>query len=259
MLIDTHCHLNHENFELDLLQTVERSLSAGVEKSIVVGFDLASSRRAVELADQFPTIYAAIGIHPTDCNQWNSTIAEEFRSLSKNPKVVAIGEIGLDYHHGSRGDEQQTYVFCEQIDLAVELGLPIIIHCREAYPETLKMLSQRAMGKTGVVMHCFAGNMTELQRTMDIGFYAGFGGVITFKNAPQSRDCLATCLPDKCILETDAPYLAPVPFRGKRNEPSYTRVVAQAAAEIRGVKFSEICEQSTNNALRLFPRLSSVI
>ena len=255
MLIDTHCHFNHERLS-DIEDCLERAAEAGVTQMIVVGFDLTSSRCAVALTEQYPgVLFAAVGVHPHDSKDWSSETEAELRDLCANERVVAVGEIGLDFHHDFSPRDAQEIAFQAQMKLAAEVGLPVVIHCREAYPETLKILAETGIEAMGGVMHCWAGSPEEAQQTVGLGMSLGFGGTLTFKNADAIREAAANIPTERILLETDAPYLAPMPYRGKRNEPAYSRIVAEKMAEVRGVSLPEIADLTTQNAQRLFTRL----
>ena len=255
MFIDTHCHLNHEQFAGDIPGAIERAESAGVGRMIVVGFDVPSSEEAVKLAESYPTLYAAVAVHPHDSRHYDSAAEQRIRQLAASDKVVAVGEIGLDFHYDFSTRQDQDRAFRAQLDLASELHLPVIIHCREAYRETLDILEEGLNREVSGVMHCWAGNLQEVERTTALGMYFGFGGVITFKNADSARESLRAVPRDRILLETDAPYLAPVPHRGKRNEPAYTPLIAQRAAMELDVDFADLERMTSENALRLFSRI----
>ncbi|HXG23312.1 MAG TPA: TatD family hydrolase [Chthonomonadales bacterium] len=255
MLIDTHCHLNHEQFQADLLEVIERALAAGVERMIVVGFDLPSSEEAVRLADSHLSLYAAIGVHPHEARIYGLTVEERLMDLSRHPKVVAIGEIGLDYHYDFSPRHDQKVAFRAQLALASAVELPVIIHCREAYPDVLDELAQAGVEKTGGVMHCWTGTASEAEWALGLGLYMGFGGVLTFKNADALWEIAASAPLSRILVETDAPYLAPVPHRGKRNEPAYARLVAEKLAQVRAVALEEIESETTINARKLFSKI----
>jgi TatD DNase family protein len=257
MLIDTHCHLNHERLEEDLNACLERAASAGVRQMIVVSYDLASSELAVAQAEAHPgVLFAAVGVHPHDSKDWDAATEARLRELSARPAVVAIGEIGLDFHYGFSPRDAQYAAFRAQLDLAREVALPIVIHCREAYAETLEILANAGVEQTGGVMHCWAGNPAQARQTVELGMALGFGGTLTFKNAEEVREAARDASPEALLVETDAPYLAPMPHRGKRNEPALTRLVAERLAEVRGVPVAEIEALTTANARRVFPRLA---
>lgn len=254
MLIDTHCHYNHDRFAGDAEAAIERAHAAGVEKMVVVGYDLASSEQAIALAGQHPGIlYAAVGIHPHNAKDWNDEVRKRLQELTSHPSAVAYGEIGLDFHYDFSSHEDQFSALHTQLEIAAEAGLPIIFHCREAYTELLALLADYR-GIDGV-MHCWAGTVAEAQQTAELGLSLGFGGTITFKNAEEVRQSALSVPQDRLLLETDAPYLAPVPHRGKRNEPAYTRLVADKMAEVLNLSFEEVAALTTANARRVFPLL----
>jgi TatD DNase family protein len=255
MLVDTHCHLNHPQFADDTPAVIAHAEAAGVTRMIVVGYDMPSSEQAVQFAEQLAPIYAAVAVHPHDSKDYDAAAEARLRALAARPKVVAIGEIGLDYHYDFSPRRAQRAAFRAQLALAREAGLPVIIHCREAYADVLDVLEEARAGESGGVMHCWAGTRTEAKRALELGLYLGFGGVLTFKNAEETRTIAAAAPLDRLLVETDAPYLAPVPFRGKRNEPAFTRLAAENLAELRGLTLEEIAAITTANARRLFARL----
>ena len=257
MLIDTHCHFNHARFADDLAETMTRARQAGVSQMVVVGFDRASSEQAVSLSEQHPgVLFAAIGIHPHDAKDWDAAAAARLRALADHPHVIAIGEIGLDFHHNFSPREAQETAFRAQMGIARDSELPVIIHCREAYLETLQILSEEGADDAGGVMHCWAGTPEQAAETVALGLALGFGGTLTFKNAEDIRIAARNAPLESLLLETDAPYLTPVPHRSKRNEPAYTRLVAEKLAELRGLSLPEIAALTTANARRIFPRLT---
>lgn len=256
LLIDTHCHFNHERLAGDISACLERASAADVREMIVVGFDSASNEQAVALAEQYaPALFAAVGVHPHDSKSWDTATEKRLRTLAENPRVVAIGEIGLDFHYDFSPREDQFAAFRAQMRLARETGLPVIIHCREAYTETLELLAAEQVDEIGGVMHCWAGSVEEAGRTVDLGMALGFGGTLTFKNAEEIRVAARTVPQEALLVETDAPYLAPMPYRGKRNEPAYTRIVAEKLAELRGLSYAQVAALTTANARRIFHRL----
>lgn len=226
---------------------------------IVIGYDLPSSEQAVALAEAHaPELWAAVGVHPHDAKSWDAATAARLRSLSDHPRVVAWGEIGLDFHYDFSPRPAQYAAFRAQMALARESGLPVVIHCREAYPETLQVLQEERADEIGGVMHCWAGTPAEAEQTTALGMALGIGGTLTFKNAQPIRDAAQAAPLELLLLETDAPYLAPMPHRGKRNEPAYTHLVAEKLAELRGLTLEEIARLTTANARRIFPRLAQI-
>ncbi|MBE3552173.1 MAG: TatD family hydrolase [Kyrpidia tusciae] len=251
-LFDTHSHLNDEAFSGDLAEIVERAEQAGVEAVVVPGYDLPSSERALELAHRFDILYAAVGIHPHDASSADEAAMEKLRLLAKEDRVVAIGEIGLDYHYDHSPRDVQREVFERHIALARELNLPVIVHDREAHADTLEILKRAGASEVGGVMHCFSGSLAMAQECLHLGFYLSFGGPVTFKNARRPKEVAAQVPEERLLIETDAPYLTPEPHRGKRNEPAYVALVAEALAKIRETEPEQLALATRANARRLF-------
>ncbi|EEG76593.1 TatD family hydrolase [Dethiobacter alkaliphilus] len=250
MLIDTHAHLNDKRFSDDLPSVLERAKAAGVEIIINVGYDLASSENSLKFSDRFPQMYAAVGIHPHEAAQTPKGSLEGLRRLAVENKVVALGEMGLDYYYDHSPRPVQQEMFRRQIRLALELDLPVIVHDRDAHHDVLTIL--REEGAVKGVMHCFSGDVAFARQCLDLGFYLSLAGPVTFKNAKDLAAVAREVPLERLLLETDAPYLAPVPYRGKRNEPAHVAVVAQKVAEIRETDVASIARQTTENAKRLF-------
>jgi TatD DNase family protein len=257
MIVDTHCHLNSEQLAGDVEGAIARAEAARVERLVVVGFDMPSSEQAVRLAEAHSQVWAAVAVHPHDARHYDPAAEDRLRALARHERVVAIGEIGLDYHYDFSPRQAQIQAFRAQIGLAREVGLPLIIHCREAYSDVLDILETEAAGVPSIVMHCWAGALAEAERALALGMFLGIGGVVTFKNAETLREVVRAAPEDRLLLETDAPYLAPAPHRGKRNEPAYTALVAAKVAEVRGVPLERVIAATTANAERVFPRLRS--
>lgn len=259
-LIDTHLHLDFDAFDDDREAVIERALAAGVQRMITIGINRETCRRAVALAEQYAPVYAAVGIHPNDATEWDSETERELRELARHPKVVAIGEIGLDYYWERVPHDVQARVFRAQLALASELGLPVIIHDRDAHADVLNILrewveSGRAPTPPGV-LHCFSGDQAMAEEALALGFYLGVDGPVTFKNARALQALVAQLPLDRLLIETDAPFLTPHPYRGKRNEPAYVRFVAEKIAELQNCTFETVAHQTTRNAETLFARLS---
>jgi len=249
-MIDTHCHLEMEAFDDDREDVIKRAREAGLEAIITIGSDFEGCKGAVALAEKYDFIYATVGIHPHDAKGFNEDIFSQIKEWAKNKKVVAIGEIGLDYHYDHSPRDIQRDVFKKKLYYAKEINLPVIVHSREAKRDTLQILKESAVSKG--VMHCFSGDMDMAERAMEMGFYISIAGPVTFKNASKLRD-IAKAIPDDYLLiETDAPYLTPEPLRGKRNEPAFVVHTAKAIAELRGVSYEDIDRITTLNAKRLF-------
>lgn len=254
-MIDTHAHLNDEKFSADLDAVIARAVDAGVECIVVCGYDIASSRDAVAMAERYEPVYASVGVHPHDAKSWNAEIARELRELSAREQVIAIGEIGLDFHYDFSPRPDQFRAFDEQVALAWELGMPIIVHSRESNPEVLQVLKGHAANIVGCVFHCFSGDEELAREVLDLGFYIGIDGPITYKASEKLRRVVAMCPADRLLVETDCPYLTPVPHRGKRNEPAYVRYVMEEAARVKQMPVEELDRVTTANARALFPRL----
>ncbi len=257
MLIDTHCHLNDEK----LLPEVESIVSAfpecGIESAVCVGYDMPSSETAVELAQKYESIYAAIGIHPHDATTADYDKYERIATLSSSRKVVAIGEIGLDYHYDLSPRAIQKGAFREQLELADTLGLPVVLHIREAYEDARQILFEaRRYLNNGVLLHCYSGSAEFVKIFGELDAYFAFGGAITFNNARHNIEALKSVPIERLLLETDCPYMTPVPHRGKINRPEYVSLVADKAAEVLGLSRSDIEQITSKNAKRLFIRMN---
>jgi len=252
IFIDSHCHLNDPRFAGDADAVIDRAVAADVEKMLVVGYDLPSSEIAVDLAARNDCCLAAVGVHPHDARHYDAHARETLQSLAARQRVVAIGEIGLDYYYNTSEPAAQQRAFRDQLDLARELGLPVVLHCREAYDEVLDTLEAVGDGRWRGVLHCFGGDTQHAERGLGLGLHLGIAGVVTFRNADALREVVRATPLDRLLIETDAPYLAPEPHRGKRNEPSYVRYVAHRLAEVRGEPFERIAAATTANARDLF-------
>ena len=251
-LVDSHCHLDHEQFAGDRNAVIERALAAGVGAMLAIGTgdgppDLEAG---IRLAGQFPFLYATVGVHPHEASKCTAEILKRLRELVRHPKVVAVGEIGLDYHYDFSPRDLQRTAFIEQIRLAGAARKPIVIHTREAWDDTLAILREHWTAAAGV-MHCFTGGPKEAEQALELNFHLSFGGVVTFPKAQAVRDAAAIVPEDRLLIETDAPYLAPVPHRGKRNEPAFVIETARKLAEIRGVTVERIAEITCRNFDRL--------
>jgi TatD DNase family protein len=251
MLIDTHCHLEMDVFDQDRDEVIKQAKEAGVEYIITIGSDIEGNINGLKICNDYPEVYLAVGIHPHDARLLNEEIHSEIKEWIKHPKVIAIGEIGLDYHYMNSPKEVQIDAFRRQIAIARESSLPVIIHSREAKNDTLQIIQTEARGISGV-LHCFSGDKEMAKKALDMGFYISIAGPVTFKNAKRQRE-IAKFIPDeRLLIETDAPYLSPEPLRGKRNEPSFLKYTAQVIADIRGVEIWDIARITTLNAMRLF-------
>lgn len=252
MLFDTHAHLNADQFREDVEEVIERAKNVGVRYMVVVGFDEKTIKGAMKLAETYDFIYAAVGWHPVDAIDMKEEHLTWLEELSHHPKVVALGEMGLDYHWDKSPKEIQKEVFRKQIQLAKKVKLPIIIHNREASQDIVDILKEENAREVGGIMHCFSGSVEIARICMDMNFYISFGGPVTFKNAKKPKEVAKIVPLDRLLIETDCPYLAPHPYRGKRNEPAYVTLVAQQLAELKGISVEELEKITTENAKKLF-------
>lgn len=251
MLTDTHAHLNAEEFDGDRQETIQRALDNGVTRIVNIGFNRETIPTSLALAEQYDFIYSAVGWHPQDAKDMRPDDLDWIQELCCHEKVVAIGEIGLDYYWDTSPKEVQHQVFREQIRLARRIGMPIIIHNREAHHDVVQILKEEKAEDIGGIMHCFTGSWETAKLCLDMNFYISFGGPVTFKNAKQPKEVLAKVPLDRLLLETDSPYLTPHPFRGKRNESAHVRLVAETAASIKEMTLEEVAAITTENAIRL--------
>ena len=250
-LVDSHCHLDHAKFEGDREAAIERAREAGVERLVVIGTgdgppDLEAGLR---LAERYDEIYFTAGVHPHDASKMDGAALEKLRSLTGHPKLVAIGETGLDFHYDFSPRPQQAEVFEAQLAIAREAGLPVVIHTREAWKETMEILRRHRVERG--ILHCFTGGPDEAREALDLGLHLGFGGVLTFPKSDELRAAAKMTPDDRLLVETDAPYLAPIPHRGKRNEPAFVVETARKLAEVRDTTPERIAELTTANWERL--------
>jgi TatD DNase family protein len=252
MLFDTHVHLNADQFNDDLDEVIQRALDHNVKNMVVVGFDRPTITRAMELVEKYPFLYAAVGWHPVDAIDMTEGDLKWIEELSIHPKVVAIGEMGLDYHWDKSPKEIQMEVFRKQIRLAKRVKLPIVIHNREATGDIVEILKEEKASEVGGIMHCFSGSLEVAKECIDMNFYISLGGPVTFKNAKKPKEVAKEIPLERLLIETDCPYLAPHPYRGKRNEPSYVSLVAKEIAELKGITYEEVVHKTYDNARHLF-------
>jgi TatD DNase family protein len=245
---DSHCHLNDDRFSPDLPAVLSRARAAGVTGMLVVGYDLPTSRLACELAAREPDCYAAVGLHPHDASHFDEAACQALRELTRQPKVVALGETGLDYYRDHSPREVQREVFAQLISLAGEARLPLVIHSREAATDTLAILDDHRQPDQTVIMHCFSGSHQFAEACVQRGFYLGLAGPLTFPNSRRLRALAALIPPSQTLIETDCPWLAPQAHRGQRNEPAYVTEVAATLAEIRQIALTDVAATTTQNA-----------
>lgn len=253
-LFDTHCHLDVQQFDEDREAVYQRAHAAGVGRFLNPSYDLESSRRAATLAASREDTFAAMGIHPNDAADFNATRLNELRELAHLPRVVAIGEIGLDYYWKTVPPDMQKKVFIAQLRLADDLDLPVIIHCREAYDDMMKILDHEVADEDAprFVLHSFSGDASHAKRAIERGYYMGISGPVTYPKTQELREVVRSAPLDRLVIETDSPYLTPQRHRGKRNEPAYVRLVAEKIADVREMLLDDIARVTTENANRLF-------
>lgn len=251
-MIDTHAHLQDEKYE-NVGQIIDNAQKAGVEKIVCASANLATSKNAVELANLYDNLYATVGIHPEDAGEWNSDAEKVLTSLAQNKKVVAIGEIGLDYHYEFYTRDEQKTAFVEQIKLANKLGLPVVIHTRDASGDTMQIIRDNLTLLTnGACIHCYSMSLEILKEIIGYGFVISLGGAITFKNARGLLDIARECPIENLMLETDSPYMSPEPYRGKCNEPKNVEFVARKIAELKNMSVSDVIQKTTKNSKKFF-------
>lgn len=256
-LIDTHAHINVEHFAEDRDAVVERAAQAGLSHIVNMGDSMESSQSSVALTKIYPMVYTGVGIHPEEAHPMTQADEDQLASWAVLPKVVAIGEIGLDYYWEKDGDKRQLQreLFIRQLDLARQLHLPVCVHNREAHGDTMEILRKEGKGIIGV-MHCFSGSLEIAQELVKMGWFIGVDGPLTFKNAAKLPEIVQKLPLERIVVETDCPYMAPVPMRGKRNEPAFVYHVAAKLAQLRGESLEKVARQTRANALELYPKLA---
>lgn len=252
MLFDTHAHLNVAQFAKDEAKVIQQANDQGVSRIAVVGFDHETIAKALELSKTYSGIYPIIGWHPTEAGSYTDAIEATLIDLIQNEGIVAMGEMGLDYHWMEDPKEVQIEAFRRQIRVAKELNIPITVHNRDSTEDVYRVLKEEHVGDIGGIMHSFNLSPEWQERFLDLGMHISYSGILTFKNAPEVRESAKVVPLDKMLIETDAPYLAPMPHRGKRNEPGYVRYVAEELARVRGMSFEEVAKITTDNANKIF-------
>jgi len=252
-MLDSHCHIDDEQLFEEREQVIKAAKESCVSLMMTIGCDLESSKKAIQIANEFDGVYAAIGFHPQNLETISEDALEEIKELAKNKKVIAIGEVGLDYHwfKDPKDRENQKTWFNKQINLANELNLPLSIHARDAEEDTYEILSHN-FPKAGCVLHCYSGSTEMMERYLKLGAYFGFDGPITYKNSIVPKENVKRCPIDRILTETDSPYLTPVPYRGKRNEPKHIPLILQAMAELKNVSLEEMEKAVATNFKNLF-------
>lgn len=253
MLIDSHAHLQDKVYEQKVNQIIENANNNNVQKIICASYDLLSSKQSVDFSNQYKGVYAVIGVHPENCEEYNQDIENQLTKLAEDKKVLAIGEIGLDYHYTTENKELQKQVFISQIKLADRLNLPIVIHTRDAIGDTMQIIREnKDYIKKGGVFHCFNASVPVLDEIIKMGFYVSYGGVVTFNNASKLREIVASTPVDRILTETDCPYLSPVPFRGQINEPKNINLILDKISEIKNIEKNELEKIIENNTKNIF-------
>lgn len=249
MLVDTHCHLGSDKFAGEAAQVLERAWAAGVGHIVLIGESPESAEKALALVDQFPRLSATAGLHPHEASRWDAGMETWLEGMLRDPRIVGVGEMGLDYHYDFSPRDRQAEAFDRQLALATAAGKPAIIHAREADDDIAAILANHP--EATVILHSFSSGAGLLRSSLDAGHYVSFSGMVTFKNWNEG-DFVRAVPADRLLVETDAPYLAPVPFRGKRNEPAYVAATARRLAELRGVPYEQLVAETMNNAVRVF-------
>lgn len=252
MFIDSHAHLDMEQFDSDRDEVIQRALSADVGQVVTVGIDVRSSLKAISLAENYPPVFAAVGIHPHNADVVDRKDLKRIESISAEKKVVAIGEMGLDFYRNLSSRDNQRKRFKQQLDIAMRCNLPVVVHAREAHEEVLEILSSFEGGGLRGVIHCFSSDIGLAEAFIEMGYFISIPGTVTFANASLMHEVVAAIPLDTMLLETDSPYLSPIPYRGRRNEPSRVVHTAQKVADIRGITLDEVAIQTSKNARRLF-------
>ena len=252
MLIDTHAHIDMQNYSEQFEEILNNAKNNSVEKIIIPGVEPLGFNRIIEIIEKYDNIYGALGVHPSEAKTFNDDVSDRMLLLGTNKKIVAVGEIGLDYYWDKSFVELQKEIFIRQIEIAKELRKPVIIHDRDAHSDTFEILKLTKAKDTGVVMHCFSGSAEFAMQCVQEGFYIALGGVVTFKNAKKMKEVAKIVPIEKLLLETDSPYLTPEPFRGKENQPAYVKYAAEEIARLREIDLDELAQRTSENAMRVF-------
>ena len=258
---DTHAHMGFKDFDADLSQVIDRASESGITRIISIGTDDATSRKAIGIAEKYPSVFAAVGWHPNDLAEAPADVRAGLREMARHPRVVAIGETGLDFFRTAREKRAETAVkqgeiFQQQLELAAELDLGCIIHTRDSFAETMEQMKP-FIGKIRAVFHCFSQDIKAMEQVFAAGWLVSFTGIVTFKNGQNIRDCLAAAPMDRFMFETDCPFLAPVPFRGKRCEPAYVKYISDVASKVKNCSLEDLSAATCATAERFFPKLKS--
>ncbi len=250
--IDTHAHLDFKDYASNLDEAVQEIIDAGVEKVIIPGVTIPEIKRIIDIIEKYDIFYGAVGLHPSEAKSWDDRTYDLLKKYTKHPKIIAVGEVGLDYYWDKSFVDQQQFIFKEQIRLAKETKLPLIVHDRGAHADTINILRETNAGELGVIMHCFSGSAEFAMECVKEGFYIALGGPVTFKNAKKPKEVAKAVPLDRLLLETDSPFLAPHPFRGKLNSPAKISLIAEEIAKLRDITLKELAVATTDNAQRVF-------
>jgi len=256
MLVDSHCHLDRINLDRypgGLTDAIAAANERGIQQMLCIGISLANIQTVIDIAQAHPCVVASVGVHPCDVKEGTAT-AEQLMQWAMQPKVVALGETGLDYHYETESKALQHESFAMHLEVGKKIGLPVVVHTREAKADTLALIKQHGSLEHSGVLHCFTEDWEMAKSALDLNYYISISGIVTFKNAEQIRDVVRNMPLDRLLVETDSPYLAPIPYRGKPNEPKYVREVAQFVADVRGIPLEELAEHTTHNFYRLFSK-----
>jgi TatD DNase family protein len=256
MLVDSHCHLDRlklEPYAGDLAAAIDAAHARGIQQMLCIGISLSNIQDVIDIAHQYPGVVASVGVHPCDVKEGTASAAQ-LLDWAAQPKVVALGETGLDYHYETESKELQHESFALHLQVGAQAGLPVVVHTREAREDTLAVIKAHGSLEHAGVLHCFTEDWDMAKRALDLNYYISISGIVTFKNAEQIRDVVRNMPLDRLLVETDSPYLAPVPYRGKPNEPKYVREVAEFVADVRGIAFEELAQHTTENFYRLFTK-----
>lgn len=255
MLVDSHCHLNFPDFASDLDAVLGRAAENGIGTLLTINTRLSEAKDIQAIADRYPQVYCTVGVHPHDAADYaGDTLLSQLKELTQHPKVVGIGETGLDYYYNNSPRDAQISAFSDHIQASIDLSLPLVIHTRDADADTIACLKEGGQGQVRGVFHCFSGSANLAAQALELGFYISLSGILTFKKAEELREIAKAAPLDRLLVETDAPFLAPIPHRGKRNEPAFTKNTAEVLADLKGLSYLEIETATTNNFFNLFTK-----
>ncbi len=260
MAVDSHCHLDYDVFDTDRPDMMQRAKEAGIDYMVTIGTELHKMDNVLKVADSYPNVFATAGIHPHHALEAPTNTLEQLHNYAKNPKIIGFGETGLDYYYNKTGFDVQEKIFRQHIEVARIYGLPVIVHTRDAEDDTIRILSdEKKHGDFKILIHCFSGTDTLAKACLDLGAYLSISGIITFKNSADLRDTVAKIPLDRILVETDSPYLAPIPYRGKRNEPAYTQHTLETVAQLHNIDYATADKHTTDNFFKLFTKAERLV